>query len=62
MVREKHQIIDQITRPKYSFYKWQTINLQKACIIIGMLKQFHNAIFFKVSFILPDRIVKIKTD
>ena len=29
---------------------------------IGMLKQFHNAIFFKLSFILPDRIVQIKTD
>ena len=29
---------------------------------IGMLKKFHNAIFFKVSFILPDQIVKIKTD
>ena len=27
-----------------------------------MLKQFHNAILFKVSFILRDRIVKIKTD
>ena len=27
-----------------------------------MLKQFHNAIFFKVSFILLDRIVNIKMD
>ena len=33
----------------------------KACLWIGVLLQFHCAIF-KVSLILSDRIVKIKTD
>ena len=64
MVREKHQIIDKIlTLPAQNTHLIKTgYVFAKSTHVNGNVESVSLAFFFKVSSLLPDWIVKIKTD
>ena len=64
IVRENIILLTKLkkTSQKDLFYKWQAVSLLKSYLWTGILLQFYNEFFFKVTFKLTDWIVQIKTD